>query len=217
MCAFLEWKPDLGRHCGLRQIPLYMPPRCRYQPQPDGSPSAILVSFGPPPQHLVNMLSHLNNDHHNNRVRRSKSATSVKERRKHPIAIEPVDAESARMQALIAAHRAMDRSRGSPEADLYRSDSSASKQSARLARGRYATKQSDPAAQLQRQRSLLQATSPNLAVTLPLPGAGSAARSGPHSTAYTTELPEFGGSFEGEPSSYRRLRKTHSVLNPSHG
>lgn len=169
------------------------------------------------PQHLVNMLSHLNNDHHNNRVRRSKSATSVKERRKHPIAIEPIGAESARMQALIAAHRAMDRSRGSSEADMYRSDSSASKQSARLARGRYAANQSNPAAQLQRQRSLLQATSPNLAVTLPLPSGGSATRSGPHSTTYTTELPEFGDNFEGEPSSYRRLRKTHSVLNPSHG
>ena len=163
------------------------------------------------------MLSQLNNDHHNNRIRRSKSATSVKERRKHPIAFEPVDPESARLQALIAAHRAMDRSRGSSEANLYRSDSSASKQSARLAGGRYTANQSDPAARLQRQRSLLQAASPNLAEALPLPAGGNTARGGSHSSAHTTELPEFGGRFEGEPSSYRRLRKSNSVLNTSRG
>lgn len=167
-------------------------------------------------QHLFSMLSQFDNEHHKNHIRRSKSTTSVKERRKHPITSEPLDPESARVHAVIAAHRAMDRSRGSSEADLYRSDSSASKQSARLARGRHAANQSDPATRLQRQRSLLQATTPNLAATLPLPGGGNTARGGPQSSTHTS-VSEFGGSYEGEPSSYRRLRKAKSVLNPSHG
>ncbi|KAK5949415.1 hypothetical protein OHC33_009588 [Knufia fluminis] len=157
------------------------------------------------------MLSQFDNEHHKNRIRRSKSTTSVKERRKHPIISEPLDPESARVHAVIAAHRAMDRSRGSSEADLYRSDSSASKQSARLARGRHAANQSDPATRLQRQRSLLQATTPNLAATLPLPGGGNTARGGPQSSTHTS-VSEFGGSYEGEPSSYRRLRKANKTL-----
>ncbi|KAK5086217.1 hypothetical protein LTR70_000003 [Exophiala xenobiotica] len=99
------------------------------------------------------MLSQLNNDHHNNRIRRSKSATSVKERRKHPIASEPIDPESARLQALIAAHRAMDRSRGSSEANLYRRASSPVKhvpessyrpESVELARKHFSNSQSSP-------------------------------------------------------------------------
>ena len=162
------------------------------------------------------MLSQFDNENHKNRIRRSKSTTSVKERRKHPIISEPLDPESARVHALIAAHRAMDRSQRFFEADLYRSDSSASKQSAGLARGRHAANQSDPAARLQRQRSLLQATAPNLAASLPLPGSGNTARGGPQSYAHT-EVSEFGSNFEGEPSSYRRLRKAKSVLNPSRG
>lgn len=168
--------------------------------------------------HLYNMLSQFDTQHHNNRIRRSKSAISVKERRKHPIISEPLNPESARAHAIIAAHRAMNRSRGSSEADLYRSNSSASKQSAMLARGQHAANQSDPAARLQRQRSLLQATASNLATTLPLPVGENSARRGPGSDAHTHTLGfEFGGVPEGEPSSYRRLRKAKSALNPGRG
>ena len=167
-------------------------------------------------QQLASMLSQFDNDHYNNRIRRSKSATSVKERRKHPIISAPLDPESSRVHAIIAAHRAMNRSQGSTE-DLYRSDSSASKQSARFARGRYAANLPDPAARLQRQRSLLQATTPNLAINLPIPDSNNIARDSLQLSVPSRALAECGGNFEGEPSSYRRLRKAKSVLSPSHG
>ena len=162
------------------------------------------------------MLSQFDIEHQRDRIRRSKSTTSVKERRRHPIISEPLDPESARVHAIIAAHRAMDRSQASSEADLYRSDSSASKQSARLTRGRHAANQSDPSSRLQRHRSLLQATASNVAATLPLSAGGNATRDGPQFHAHTA-VSEFGGSFQGESSSYRRLRKAKSVLNPGRG
>lgn len=163
------------------------------------------------------MLSQFDNET-SNRIRRTKSTTSVKERRKHPIISEPLNPESSRVHALIAAHRAMDRSRGSASAsdELGRSNSSASKTSARAAGARHTAESPSPAAQLKRQRSLLQATAPNLAGSLPLPGRDGTAKDG--ASLYTqTAISEFGGYHEGEPSSYRRLRKAKSVLNPSRG
>lgn len=160
------------------------------------------------------MLSQFDNEN-SNRIRRSKSASSVKERRKHPIISEPLDPDSARVQALIAAHRAMDRSRGSASDDLRRSDSTTSKSSAKQAQIRNAGAYS-PAAQLRRQRSVLQATTPSLAASLPVPSIRDAATS-EHTTYTQIALSEFGPIYEGEPSSFRRLRTSASVLSPSRG
>lgn len=148
-------------------------------------------------------------------IRRSKSSTSVKERRKHPLTSTPQDPESARVHALIAAHRAMDRSRNSTSEDLYRSDSSKSKQSVTFIQCQR-TDLATPAAQLRRQRSVLQATTPSLAASLAHPGGMVGAREGHPSPTHTT-ISEFGGSFDGERSSYRRLRKVQSVMSSSHG
>lgn len=155
------------------------------------------------------------NSNSSNRIRRSKSTTSVKERRKNPIPSTPQDPEGARVHALIAAHRAMDRSRTSTSNDLHRSDSSTSKQSVAFTHSQHAGP-ATPAAQLRRQRSVLQATTPTLAAGLPHPGGMTIAREGPPLFTHATTS-EFGGSFDGEWSSYRRLRKVHSVMSPSCG
>lgn len=160
------------------------------------------------------MLSQFNNESQN-RIRRSKSATSVKERRKHPIVSVPQDPESARVHAVIAAHRAMDRSRASTSDNLHRSDSSTSKQSTKQLHTHH-SEPATPAAQLRRQRSILQTTTPSLVHSLPRAGGELLARGGPPSFMNTT-MSEFGGSFEGDRSSYRRLRKARSVLSPNRG
>lgn len=164
--------------------------------------------------YLFSMLSQFNNESQN-RIRRSKSATSVKERRKHPIVSAPQDPESARVHAVIAAHRAMDRSRAPTSEDLRRSDGSASKQSARYHYSQHA-EPATPAAQLRHQRSILQATTPSLLHSLPRTGEELTGREGSVSFVHTT-MSDFGDSFEGERSSYRRLRKARSVLDPSRG
>jgi hypothetical protein len=160
------------------------------------------------------MLSQFNNESPNH-IRRSKSATSVKGRRKHPIVSEPQDSESARVHAVIAAHRAMDRSRASTSGDMHRSDSSTSKQSIRPFHLQHA-EPATPAAQLRRQRSILQATTPSLVSSLPRPRGEPIVREGPPLSIHTT-VSDFEGSFEGERSSYRRLRKARSVLDSSRG
>ena len=162
------------------------------------------------------MLSQFDNDTHN-RVRRSKSASSVKERRKTPIISEPLNPEVGRVHAIIAAHRAMDRSRGSGSAsdELHRSGSSASKRSTRLVHTRNAGPEHAPVG-LRRQRSHLEARPTQLVSSLPLPSRNDQAR-GFGSDHSQMPLSEFGANFDGEPSSYRKLRKAKSVLNPSRG
>lgn len=161
------------------------------------------------------MLPHLIHDN-DSRIRRSKSANSVKERRKHPLISEPLDPNSARVHAVIAAHRAMDRSRASTSDDLARSDSSASRQSNKPQQPQSSSSYS-PAAQLRRQRSLLQATTPSLAASLPLPCGKNIPRGGSPAYIQASVAHEVENSFEGEPSSFRRLRKARSVLQPCQG
>lgn len=133
----------------------------------------------------------------------------------HPVLPEPLNPESARVHALIAARRAMDRSSGSTSEDFQRSDSSAGKRPALLPKAGDAFNES-PATQLHRQRSILQANSPGLASPLPILDGRVSEREGQFACNQTTTT-EFGGSFNGEPSSYRRLQRARSVLNPSRG
>ena len=142
------------------------------------------------------------------RLHRSKSATSVKDRRRHPLSSDPPDPETSRVHALIAAHRAMDRSKSHSSGDMRRTDSKAS------ARTNHTAKQSQirfsPGTQLRRQRSLLQERAPHLAQKLSNP---------PRSEYNNTEstASEFGARSENygaEPSSYRRVRRTKSLLTP---
>lgn len=160
------------------------------------------------------MFSQFDNDNLN-RIRRSKSATSVKERRKRPIISEPFNVETGRVHALIAAHRAMDRSQGSTSDDLCRSDSSNSKRSARQAQSQHEFFASS-SAQIQRQNSVISAKSPSLAASLPVLDSGNSKREclPSYNQAAFSDL---GLIDEGEPSSYRRLRKAKSALNPGRG
>lgn len=153
------------------------------------------------------------------RIRRCKSANSVKERRKHPLASTPIDPNSARVHAMIAAHRAMDRSRASTSDDLTRSDSSASKQSTgsqqRLNNNRISFTTVLPP---QRQQPPLQTTmTPSLVTSLSVTSAQDFPRDGPPAYVQTTFIPEAGQSAQGEPSSFRRLRKSRSLLHPRRG
>lgn len=150
------------------------------------------------------------------RIRRSKSATSVKERRKHPLVSAPLDPNSARVHAVITAHRAMDRSRTSTSDDLARSDSSASKQSIQTHRPQK-TSSHLPAAQSQKQRSILQETTPSLAVTLSMSSTNDIIRDGSPAGIQTSLISEAGRPSQGEPSSFRRLRKSKSLLHPRQG
>ena len=53
-------------------------------------------------------------------LHRSRSTTSVQDRKKHPLPSQPLDPEISRVHALIAAHRAMDRSKSKSLADIGR-------------------------------------------------------------------------------------------------
>lgn len=160
------------------------------------------------------MLQHFNSES-NNHIRRSKSATSVKERRKHPIISAPLDPESARVHALIAAHRAMDRSRGYPPGSLNRSDSSTNGQSVGHSHN-CSAESCSAAVQVRHRRSVLQAAIPGVADCSPYPRVQSATREGRPTFSHPTSS-EFGGSFEGEKSSYKRIRRAQSSLHPSRG
>ena len=104
---------------------------------------------------LFSMVSKFDTAKHNH-IRRSKSTTSITERRQRPIISEPFKPENGRLHALIAAHRAMDRSRGSASDELCRSDSSVSRKSAQQ-RPLQGTNMSLASTQLQRQKTPRQA------------------------------------------------------------
>ena len=140
------------------------------------------------------------------KLHRSKSTSSVKERRKHPLPTTHQDADTSRVHALIAAHRAMDRSQTRSSTALYRTDSSASRRSNDTTQ----KLQFSPATQLRRQRSVLQSKAPHLAAALQLP---QDTRVWLGSTE--TDASEFGTlseTYGAEPSSYRRLRRTKSLM-----
>ena len=144
-------------------------------------------------------------------LHRSKSTTSVKERRKHPLPPEPPDPEQSRIHALIAAHRAMDRSQSRSSGDLGRADSNASRRTA-AASGRDGHIQFSPATQLRKQRSVLHSRAPHLSTALRAPP-----QTKLDSHQAEAALVEFGSiseNYGAEPSSYRKIRRTRSLLTP---
>lgn len=138
-----------------------------------------------------------------NSLQRSKSAASVKERRKHPLTAGSIDPDIAKVHALIAAHRAFDGSRERTSTSLTQSESSISQRS-----------HASPAFHLQRQRSTLQTRVPKLANTLQVPGAQGVKNSRSDSFSCTTEFGSQNETYGAEPSSYRRLRSSRSSLTP---
>ena len=150
-------------------------------------------------------------------LRRTRSTTSVKQRRHQPLIREPVDPKTARTHAVTAAHIAMGRAneRASIEmrrsAELAKCDSNAS-MSANRTTARSQPLHFSPASELRRQRSILQSK------------ASSIVSSSPNTTEYPyTDLSHYDlpppselvvTACGSEPSSYRKLRKAKSVLTP---
>ena len=162
------------------------------------------------------MLSHFDNDRRA-KIRRTQSSTSIRDRRNFPPISAPFDLEAGKVQALIAAHRAMDRSRGSASAssDLHRSDSSTSK----VSTGAPNTKRNHRevgSGDIYRSKSVRQTAAASVPSQLSSLNTEKSSRA--DILSYThIPLSEFGSDYDGEPSSYRRLRKAKSALNPSRG
>lgn len=167
---------------------------------------------------LKNMLSRAGSDA-NTRLRRSKSAASVKKHRTGHSTQEPIDPETARCHALTAANIAMDRAkeRSSAEirrsAELSRHDSNAcgaDNQDAHRGQNVYFS----GAAELRRQRSILQTRASNMASTLDVPTDNSYSNISHYAAPESTQFGTLDG-YGSLPSSYRRLRKAKSVLTPN--
>lgn len=172
--------------------------------------STRLTSLIPELSSLVKgcILDNDNMASHQSQLHRSRSTTSVKERRKNPIPASPQNADEAKAHALIAAHRAMGRSQSRSSAPLHRADSGISRRSNETVQ----QVQFSPATQLRRQRSVLQSKAPHLAAALQVPYQS---RSGPNYTeSDLTEFGPVGETYGAEPSSYRRIRRTKSLLTP---
>ena len=150
-------------------------------------------------------------------LRRTKSATSVKQRRHEHLIQEPLNPETARIHALTAAHIAMGLAseRASIEmrrsADPARFDSNAGR-SGHCAAARSQPIRSSPASELRRQRSILQSKGSSIVLSSHNPTENPY----PDLSYYTAHPPsELGATGYGsEPSSYRRLRKVKSVVTP---
>ncbi|KPI36924.1 uncharacterized protein AB675_6053 [Cyphellophora attinorum] len=145
---------------------------------------------------------------HQAQLHRSKSATSVKERRKNPLQATPQDPDASRAHALIAAHRAMDRTRSRSSTALQRTDSAASRRS----NGTSQRVQFSPATQLRKQRSVLQSKAPHLAAALQVPQEPRLGYT--YTESDLTEFEPIIENYGAEPSSYRRIRRTKSLLTP---
>ncbi|ETN40594.1 uncharacterized protein HMPREF1541_04871 [Cyphellophora europaea CBS 101466] len=143
------------------------------------------------------------------RLHRSKSAASVKERRKHPITSEPQNPEASRVHALIAAHRAMDRSQSHSSTDLYRAHSNASGRSKATVQHHV---QFSPATQLRNQRSVLQGGAPRLSAALQVPNEPRKIHA--YAEIEPSEFGPVSETFGAEPSSYRKIRRSKSLLTP---
>lgn len=160
---------------------------------------------------------------------RSKSASSVQERKKHPLIGEPIDPETAKLYALIAAHRAMERSSTRTSEDGPHSGSTRAETgfrrscNARVRNGCEHVRFS-PGRGLNKPRLALQPTS----VQQSTPSIASSAPQAPTELSHTyveeyqyqpsALASEFGRipseNYGAVPSSYRKLRKSRSMLAP---
>jgi len=140
------------------------------------------------------------------RLRRAKSASSVQQRRAQPFAAEKIDPHTAKVHALVAAHRAMERSSGRASEELRRADSNASRNTQHTTPGLQNIR-FHASTELRNQRPFLQSRTSNIASTLRLPKDNNLIDD--YASSYgTTE------NYGAEPSSYRRLRKARSMLTP---
>lgn len=155
-------------------------------------------------------------------LRRSKSSASVNRRRHEPLAKENIDPETARQHALTAAHIAMGRARERASTEIKRSTELSRSNSNVSRNGVAATPRSQnirfcDAVEPRRQRSTLQAKPPTVASSVHMPGSNSYSQL--LNVGHGPPLNEFGvaDGYGSTPSSYRRLRKSKSMLTPRKG
>ena len=152
-------------------------------------------------------------------VRRSKSSASVNRRMNGPLVRDTIDPETARQHAMTAAHIAMDRASERASAEMRRSAELSRNQSNASRTGVGATPRSQnirfcDGVEPRRQRSILQSKAPTVTTSVYIPESNSysqLSKVGNH-----PPLNEFGvaSAYGSTPSSYRRLRKTKSMLTP---
>ncbi|RMZ78630.1 hypothetical protein DV738_g3825, partial [Chaetothyriales sp. CBS 135597] len=125
--------------------------------------------------------------------------------------MDSLDREKSSLHALIAAHRAMDRSESRTTGDLSRADSSASCRTApagtRCGHVHFAR-----TAQLRRPRSVLHTGTPHLSAALRAQPQTRVATL--HAEAGFVDSGRTHENYGAEPSSYRRIRRTRSILSP---
>jgi hypothetical protein len=153
------------------------------------------------------------------RPRRSRSSTSVNRRRTAPLVRDTIDAATARRHAMTAAHIAMDRANERASAELRRPAELTRNQSNASRTGTGATPRSQnirfcDVAESRRPQSILLSKASTAASSVHMPASSSYSQlsrvgNGP-------PLNEFGvaDGYGSTPSSYRRLRKTKSMLTP---
>jgi hypothetical protein len=153
------------------------------------------------------------------RLRRSKSSASVNRRRKEPLVKETVDPETAHRDAMTAAQIAMDRANERASAEMRRSADLSRNQSNASRPGVGATPRSQnirftDTVEPRRQRSTLQSKTTPVASSVYMPGSNSYTQL--PNVGKGPPLNEFGlaDGYGSTPSSYRRLRKTKSMLTP---
>ena len=139
------------------------------------------------------------------RLRRAKSASSVQQRRAQPLIADPIDPRTAKVHALVAAHRAMGRSSERASEELRRADSNASRNTPSTTPGSRNIR--FHASTELNQRPLLHSQISNIASTLLIPNDNNTIDD--YASSYDTSE-----NYGEDPSSYRRLRKARSMLTP---
>ena len=151
------------------------------------------------------------------KLRRTQSATSVKQRRHGPLIQQTINPETARIHAIAAAQIAIGRANERAAIEMRRStelarcDSNAGRPG-KLTKTQSQTFAFSPASQLRRQRSILQSKGLDIVSSLHQPGAS------PHGdlSRYATPPSELAAidKYGSESSSYRKIRKTKSLITP---
>jgi hypothetical protein len=156
------------------------------------------------------------------RLRRSKSSASVNRRRNRPPVKETIDPDTARRDAVTAAYIAMDRASERASAELRRSAELSRNQSNASGKGTGVTPRSQnirfrDTVEPRQQRSTLQSKTSTATSSVNMPGSNSYLQLSKNGCG--PAINEFGiaDGYGSAPSSYRRLRKSKSMLTPRKG
>src|SRR5947207_3259334 len=152
------------------------------------------------------------------KLRRTQSATSVKQRRHRPLIQQTINPDTARIHAIAAAQIAIGRANERAAIEMRRStelarcDSNAGRPG-KLTKTQSQTFTFSPASQLRRQRSILQSKGLDIVSSLHQPGVSPHGDLSRYATPPPSELAAI-DKYGSESSSYRKIRKTKSLITP---